>query len=196
MSLIFHHSHLGPFVLLDFVFFDRIEPLFAAEAAEDENVAAAHSNGMCVSALVHRALVSDLVLDGAIDASVFLGRTTAASYQDLVRAKRYGGRALVEFWSATIRQLFNRPFIFIYIVAKADLWVDIVSEKVNSWRLILGTLHNLSTTNLNISTNNLYKNIEDNLISIGWIFSSHFALFLTLTLVMEGNLNSVSLMLP
>ena len=97
MSLIFHHSHLGPFVLLDFVLLDRVEPLFAAEAAEDENVAAAHCNGMCVSALVHRALVSDLVLDGAIDASVFLGRTTAASYQDLVRAKRNGGRALVEF---------------------------------------------------------------------------------------------------
>ena len=140
MSLVFHHSHLGPFVLLDFVLFDRVKTLFAAEAAEDVHVAAAHGNGMRVSTLIHRALVCDLVLNGAIDASVFLGRTAASSYQDLVRAERDRCGALVELGSAAVRQLFDRPFVFIDVIAEANLRVHVVPEKINSRRLILGTL--------------------------------------------------------
>ena len=107
--------------MLDFVLFDRIKTLFAAEAAEDIHIAAAHCNGVRISTLIHRALVCDLVLNGAIDASVLLGWAAASSYQDLVRAERDGCGALVEFGSAAVSQLFDRPFVFIDVIAEAYL---------------------------------------------------------------------------
>ena len=122
---------------------------------------------MRISTLSHWALVSDFVLNGAIDSSVFFGWAAASGYQDLVWAERDGRGALVELGSAAVRQLFYRPFIFIDVIAKADLRVHIVSEKINPRRLILGTLQQEERKRFkNIKLNNLEKNTDtDTIIS-------------------------------
>ena len=95
---------------------------------------------MRVPAFVHWALVSDLILNGSIEASVLFGRRTAPSYQDLVGAERDGRGALVELRRAAITQLLNGPLILVDIVAQADLGVNVVAKEINTRSLILSAL--------------------------------------------------------
>lgn len=76
---------------------------------------------MCISTFIHLGLVEDLVLLGQINAGIFFGRRTSASYENFGRAQSDGCRALVEFVTGVVRELFDCPFVFIYIVAETDL---------------------------------------------------------------------------
>ena len=95
---------------------------------------------MRVPALVHWALARDLVLSSQIESSVFLWWTASTSNQNLIGRNSDGCGALIELASIAITQLLNLPFVFINIVAKADFRVDIITEQVNAWYLILRTL--------------------------------------------------------
>ena len=97
VAFILHHSHLSPLVLLDLVLFHRVESLLSTEASEHIDISTAHGDSMRVSAFVHWTLVSDLILQGQIEASVFLGRGASSSYQNLARSQGDGSRALIEF---------------------------------------------------------------------------------------------------
>ena len=66
MTLVFHDSHLGPFVLFDLILFDRVQTLLATETTEDIDVSTAHCNSVCVSTLIHRALISDFISLGQV----------------------------------------------------------------------------------------------------------------------------------
>lgn len=168
VAFVLHDGHLGPFVLLDFVLFDRIEALLAAEAAQDEDVATTHRDGVCVPRLVHRAFVGDLVLLGEVESGVFLWWGTAASDQNLGGSQGNGSTALVELARAAVTQLLDRPLVLVDVVAQTDFRVDVVAEQINPWCLVLGPLANKKM-----------------------VISPKI-----LTLFMDGNLNSVSLMLP
>ena len=140
MPLVFHDGHLGPFVRLDLVLFDRVQALLATEATEDVDVSAAHRDSVRVSTLVHRALVRDLISLGQVEPSILLGWRTATSNQDVRRGEGDGRRALIELALAAIRQLFDRPLILVNVVAQAYLRIHIVAEKVYARRLVLCSL--------------------------------------------------------
>ena len=99
MSLVFHDGHLGPFVLFHFISFDRVETLLAAEPTQYVDIGAAHSDSMCIPALVHRALVRDLISDCQVEAGVLLRRRSTSRYQNIARGQGNGRRALIELGS-------------------------------------------------------------------------------------------------
>ena len=74
MPFILHDGHLSPFVRFDLIFLDRVESLLATKPSKHIDIASAHRDCMRVSTFVHWALVSDLILYGSIEASIFLGR--------------------------------------------------------------------------------------------------------------------------
>ena len=88
----------------------------------------ANSDGMCISTLGHLGLHDDLVVNSQVDTSVFFRRTTATCDQDVRRIQRDRGGALIEFVARAVSKLLKSPLIFIDIVAKADLRVDIVAK--------------------------------------------------------------------
>lgn len=141
MALVLHDGHLGPLVLLDFVLFDGVEALLAAEATKHEDVAAAHRDCVRVPRLVHRALVRDFVLQCQVESSVFLrGRATTCD-QDFCRCQRDRSTALVKLACAAITELLDGPLVLVHIVAEANFRVDIVTEKVDPRRLVLRSLY-------------------------------------------------------
>ncbi len=95
---------------------------------------------MGISRLVHRRLVSDLVLQCQVKPRVFLGWGPASCNQNLVWSKGDGGRALVELACTAVAQFFYRPLIFVHVITKAYLRVDIVAEEINARYLVLGAL--------------------------------------------------------
>ena len=128
MSLVLHDGHLGPFVLFHLISFDRVETLLAAEPTQYVDIGAAHSDSMCIPALVHRALVRDLISDCQVEAGVLLRRRSTSSYQNIARGQRDCGRTLVELGSRAIAELLDRPLVLINVITKTDLRVDIVAE--------------------------------------------------------------------
>jgi len=121
MPLVLHDSHLRPLVRLNLVLLDGVQALLAAEASKNVDVATAHGDGVRIPTLVHGALVGDLVLQGQVQACIFLRWGAAASDQDLCWRQSDRGRALVELAGATVAQLLDRPLILVHVVAQADL---------------------------------------------------------------------------
>ena len=66
VAFVLHNGHLGPLVLFHFVLFHRAQSLFTAEASKYVDIASAHCNGVCISALIHGALVGDLILESEV----------------------------------------------------------------------------------------------------------------------------------
>jgi len=76
---------------------------------------------MGVSALIHLGLVEDLVLLGQINAGILFGRRTSTSNEDFCWTQSDGCRALVEFVTGVVRELFDCPLVFIHVVTETDL---------------------------------------------------------------------------
>ena len=91
MTLILHDCHLRPLVLLNRVLLDRVESLFAGEAAEHKHIALTHGDGVSIPGLVHGALDGYVVLVGQVDAGVFLWWGATTRNQDLSRRESNGG---------------------------------------------------------------------------------------------------------
>ena len=116
MTLVFHDSHLSPFVLFNLILFDRIQALLATKTTEDEDVSAAHGDGVRVSTFVHRALICDFITLGQVKSSIFFGWRTATGNQDVCRCESNSGRALIKLALAAIGQLLDRPLILIDVI--------------------------------------------------------------------------------
>ena len=81
--------------------------------------------------LSHRALVRDLIFLSQVDSCIFLWWRASSSYQNFSWRKSNRGRALIELACTAIIELFDWPFIFIYIVAETYLRIYIVSKQID-----------------------------------------------------------------
>lgn len=131
MSLVFHWSDLSPLIFPDVVFLYRAQSLFPRKSTKHKHRSLTDSDSMSISALIHLSLIQNLVLLGQVNPSILLWWWSSTSNQDLSWAKSDRCRALIEFMACIIRKLLDCPFVFVHIVAQADLWIDIISEKVN-----------------------------------------------------------------
>lgn len=90
MSLVLHWGHLEPLILFDYVFLNRIKPLFSAEPAEHEDISSYQSYRMSISALVHGSSRQNVIFLSEVNPRILLGRRAASGDQDLHRGQSYG----------------------------------------------------------------------------------------------------------
>lgn len=131
MSLIFHRSNLGPFVLSNAVFLNRAKALLTRETTENENSSFANGNGVGVPTFIHLSFVQNLVFLIQIYSCIFLWWGSSTGNEDFHCTQSDWGRALVKLMAGVICKFLYGPFILIDIITKTYLRIDVVSKQVD-----------------------------------------------------------------
>lgn len=114
--------------------------MFSWKSTKYKNCSLADGNGMSISTFCHLSFIDDFIILRSINPSIFLWRRASTGNQNFGWTKCNGSRTLKELMWCIIGKLFNCPFIFVDIITKTDLRINIITKQIDIGLILWSTV--------------------------------------------------------